>query len=48
MSPPSTSARAWTTLQQRAQENEFTSEAYFDVSGIQIGVDFVIADAGAT
>ena len=48
MSPPSTIARAWTTLRQRKQENEFTSEACFDVSGIKIGVDFVIADAGAT
>jgi hypothetical protein len=48
MSPPSTSARAWTTLRQREQENEFTSEAYFDVSGIKIGVDFAIVDAGAT
>ena len=46
MSPPSTSARAWTTLRQRKQKNEFTSESCFYVSGFKIGVDFAIADAG--
>ena len=32
----------------REKDNDFTSEAFFDVSGIKIGADYAIANAGAT
>ena len=41
-------ANAWAFLCAKELRNEFTSEACFDSSGIRIGVDYVIADAGAT
>ena len=39
---------AWTKMRELERQNEFTSDACFDMSGIKIGVDYAITDAGAT
>ena len=39
---------AWATISELKKRNEHTSDACFDVSGIKIGVDYAVADAGAT
>ena len=41
-------AEAWKVISDRERQSEFANDACFDVSGIKIGVDFAIADAGAT
>ena len=48
MSPRSAVSHAWPAVRAAEMKNEFVSEACFDVSGIKIGVDYAIADAGAT
>ena len=35
-------------MSEQERANEFVSDACFDVNGIEIGVDFAIADSGAT
>ena len=39
---------AWRIISKRGKADGFVCDACFDVSGIKIGVDFAIADAGAT
>ena len=39
---------AWTQIRAREKSSEFANESCFDVSGIKIGVNYAIADAGAT
>ena len=39
---------AWREISDQEKTNEFVSDACFDVSGIKIGVNFAIADPGAT
>ena len=39
---------AWSIISDKEKRNEFTSDACFDSSGIRIGVEYAIADAGAT
>ena len=39
---------AWAIISDKEKQNEFTSDACFNASGIKIGVDYAIADAGAT
>jgi len=48
VSPRSSASHAWETIRATEMKNEFVQEACFDVSGIKIGVEYAIADAGAT
>ena len=39
---------AWAIISGMEKQSKFTSDACFNASGIKIGVDYAIADAGAT
>ena len=48
IAPPPRWERAWDIIKRTEQENVFTGDYCFDVSGIKIGIEYAIADSGAT